>query len=392
MSYTFNKRKRESFGSTDGLSSQLPTSSQTINPHSHTPNTLYQFALAGLTEDDEDPTLRSLQFPHKALPEDLTQAAFESNVDGGEPDGDFPKRTKRGQREQHVQLDKLIEVTQYFLENGQIRNAAKTFSVVIQLRRDQRPPDLRYRNIWALGAEIIMRQGEQEHQRHAEGTPEENEDCEFRIPNRWGSTENIRTLKAYFEQLNQQYPYDHTAPRRTSAFDFNIAMIGCELYDAYSEYLELSSRATRMQDDDGSDGLSKADDSFDAPHSQEIDNERMRKKQAAQSMTLSKVKEIARYLDGLMKDPPYSQSHDYMRLRATIALFLRDLATPLHGNPSEEELAIQEQEITVAKDLLQRIDNERGELDDNFKSILLGADHTPTISDQLHSTLPIREL
>lgn len=399
MSHNFNKRKRRSFDSiTEPSSSQLPSSGQPINPHSHAPNTLYQFTLAGLAGDDEDPALYSPHFPHKALQEFGTNSKFEPiAADGFESDGDTHKRTRQGQSEQHAQLDKLIQATQYFLDAGEVKSAAKTFNVVIQLRRDNRLPDLRYRNIWALGAEIIMRQGEQERQRNYEGITMQTGDCEFRIPKRWGNTANIGKLKAYFEQLNQQHPYDHTAPQRTSAFDFNIAMVGCELYDAYIEYVSLLSTARREEGEDVTDehglGAARADEnSLETQHLQDITDETLGRGRNIHLLTRAKVTDIAKYLDGLMRDPPYSRSHDYMRLRAIVALFLRDIATPLHGSTSNEDSVILRQETIIAKEMLQRIVDENGKLDDNFKTFLIREDDNSTVSDQLHSTLPIREL
>lgn len=400
MSHSIGKRKRAPSLAGECSSPVPGDSGWTINPYSYTPNQLHQFALAGITQDEEDPTAAESQFPHKPL-KDLSNVAFsfsETDDDDALDDGSSSsKQTPRNPSAQKVHLDNLVRIIQQLLSQGRVSKAERAFGVALQLRPSGPPVDLRYSNLWALGAEIIMREGEEQHQDIRKSTPTADSTHQFRIPERWGSPANMNRLKEYFEQLIQQHPYDHRAPRSTSAVDFNLAMHNCEVYNTYAEqitsFAELDAEAD--QDDVAPDDFDGVDDAElrEERRLELLESRKSEKKDAIRRMALISLRAISQSLDGLMRDQPYVDSHDFLKLRATVSLYLADLVIPLQTVPPDQ-LAQSEtlrlEERATARSLLQTVLDRNGRLPAVSMAFLNKANESAAVSEHIHSNLPIR--
>ncbi|KAI0974577.1 hypothetical protein F4678DRAFT_381742 [Xylaria arbuscula] len=160
-------------------SSRLP--SETINPLSHSPATLRQLAAAGLTPGDELPSRVHKDFPHRPLPvrtlrrwEALASTLVDSDVGGSETDvtttASQPSRKKKkadgddvdGGGTRHSarirHLGTLTAVMHRCLRDGDMVRAKRAFGLLLR----SRDVDLRIDNLWAVGSEILMREGEEE--------------------------------------------------------------------------------------------------------------------------------------------------------------------------------------------------------------------------------------
>lgn len=340
----------------------------TINPFSYTPDQLFQFSVAGLSANDEDPTADVKDFPHRPLPRATSspppeidaasdESVVEQDLESGDDEEYVKKKTKpRKPHPQQVHLNILIHSTRQFLSQGEIEKAARAFALILQLRpRLQQPIDVRKYNLWAVGAEIIMREGE------TRGVQNQQEDEGFVMPRRWGSAASIKKLRAYFESLVQQYPYDYRYPDKVSAVDFHIAQFSCELYHAYVE---------------GTAALEKVDAGMD---DLVVEGNEYARKEEIQKLTVAVVEDLARRMDLVMREEPFLTRNDYLRLRATVSLYLADLV--------EDEA--RQMEMEAARDRLRMIVRNGGNLDAVTAKLLEGSEDEDAGS-HLYASLPIR--
>lgn len=299
--------------------SQLPPDA--INPRSHSPDTLRQFAVAGLAAEEEVPSASFPLFPHKPLPSSSssslgrrrgrTRAADDAaavDTDAGGADG-LP--TMMIVKRHSARLEHLGTVTAIMhrcLSEGDVARAKRAFGLLVRTRE----VDIGANHLWAVGAEILMRDGEtdaaatfpttrgeiKQQQRRLEdqlggndngggdGAMERDEvgkeedgdgegygNEERRSlqpppppPLRWGSAANFDAVRAYFENLIQQHPHDPHRPHLTSALDFWPVLYGIEIYNVDAEFRAALHRldvAMAANEDEGDEGEEeKFDDGF----------------------------------------------------------------------------------------------------------------------------------
>ncbi|KAK8128491.1 hypothetical protein PG984_009599 [Apiospora sp. TS-2023a] len=183
------------FGSQASFSS-LPANS--INPLSHSPDTLRQFAVAGLDPDEEVPSKVYPKFPHKGI--SSRNNAFSSKrggannnrkkggrmsalTSGSEADVDTDvsdNNNRRGRNDSRKDLDgeedddgfqmnysarmrhlsTLTAIMHRCLHEGDIPRAKRAFNLLIRTK----DVDIRVNGLWNIGVEILMREGEQQKQ------------------------------------------------------------------------------------------------------------------------------------------------------------------------------------------------------------------------------------
>ncbi|KAI1132279.1 hypothetical protein F5Y10DRAFT_218589 [Nemania abortiva] len=277
--------------------SRLP--SESINPLSHSPDTLRQLAVAGLSPEDELPSRLHPGFPHKPLPirssrrrrteRESRHSSVAPSSDGGGDSGvetdDSTVTSRRSRKLDTIDaknysarvrhLNTMAAIMHRCLRDGDIPRAKRAFGLLVRTR----DVDVRLDNMWAIGSEILMRDGEQESvprskrrsspshslssspsslssfdggsQEHpyALSNPDTDEDREeeeregqdgvkkrIQPPQRWGSATNLAQVKVYLETLIQQHPYDAHRPHLTSAVDFWPALFGIEVYNLDAEF------------------------------------------------------------------------------------------------------------------------------------------------------------
>ncbi|KAK8051129.1 hypothetical protein PG993_002514 [Apiospora rasikravindrae] len=194
------------FGGTQASSfSSLPADS--INPLSHSPDTLRQFAVAGLDPEEEAPSKVYPKFPHKGI---SSRNAFSAKrggnrkkgsgssrrmsalTSGSEADVDTDASDSRGGKEdQHVSskdqhgggeeeedgfqmnysarmrhLNTLTAIMHRCLHDGDIPRAKRAFNLLVRTK----DVDIRVNGLWNIGIEILMREGEQSQQQQTSNT------------------------------------------------------------------------------------------------------------------------------------------------------------------------------------------------------------------------------
>ncbi|ATY60764.1 Transcription initiation factor Rrn11 [Cordyceps militaris] len=413
------KRKRgSSFASDPSLP---PPSAQAINPHSYPPAKLVQFAVAGLSDADEDPSQEIKDFPHRGFSHKPADSALESDNEAGlGEDSDAESKQTRAPDARALHLAVLVRSMHQLLGQGNVYKAARAFGLALQLRPQSRPVDIRKDNLWALGAEVIMREGEEQrndlrrNQNRVERRKDELDQMIAgdgpRIPLRWGSAANMNKLRAYLETLIRQYPYDPKAPKKVSALHFNISLYSAEIYNIYAEHttglLGVDADADLDVDDSLVDESLVGDDaglrletlledeSFHVTQTRHQDAA-LHSKDKVRTRTLAAIKAVVTHMDNLMRDLPYTKNHEMLRLRAAASLFMADLVVPFDETANPELHDVKEQrrrDIEVARRALQTVLESGGTLDEASRDLVESddVDESLPMTSQIYSALPIR--
>lgn len=433
MSRRSGKRKRAiSTGvaiSRGALPSFLPYDS--INPFSRSPSERRQVSLAGLKDDEEDPTRGIKDFPHRGIDFVATREAEGGEVedadDGEEVDklrhelsASYGKHGKNNRRaspaDSDNQLDVLVRSLHQLLDDGKILRAARLFSIILQLRPGSKHMDIRQHNLWAIGAEIIMREGEENvSARHAPDISHEPAGQQIKpdgqqlytyikVPVGWGSPANVAKLTAYFDTLIQRYPYDHRFPRNISALDFQLAMFGCEIYGCHTEFMAHFVYTNYVS----SPGIERSStghllpfqefmgaDQADLAYANDNDLALPDRKEQAKLQAYVKMRDIAKRMDTMINELPYSKNNHFHQLRATAALFTADLLV-LVGQASTSRQAEREQERQVQKHIaessLHKIEDNGGQIDRALLHMLVDSSGSEpsTPLRPIYASLPIR--
>lgn len=400
-----------------------------INPFSRSPGQRRQLSVAGLSDTDEDPTREIKDFPHRGFDQGTAGSAQESELDdGGEgqqsdvDDGNTsarPSLERNGERRAAAvrrgdHLDVLLRSIHQFLDQGDVAKAARAYGVILQLRPGSRPIDVRQHNLWAIGAEILMREGEEPPSRqrqlqHGEAAHTASDESPpgytgIRMPARWGSPANINKVKAYFETLIQKHPYDHKFTRSVSALDFQLALLGCEIYNTYAEHTAALARADKdatpwdgqRPTDDVEQPVESVGDGVRGQGAHEHQARLNAHKDRLRTRALAAMRDITGRMDTLMQQLPYYKNNHFLRLRATASLYAADLLVPAWQPtlPQRYDAENRRQlERQAAIDALHRLVENGGELDRTAQAILDGqvekGDEPPSPSP-LYSSLPIR--
>ncbi|KAH6899056.1 hypothetical protein B0T10DRAFT_556342 [Thelonectria olida] len=370
--------------------SSLP-SSAVINPFSHPPGLVRQFAVAGLAHADENPAALIPDFPHRGL--DRGPGARSLNMEPGsevdeETEGDEDDKEKKKkqplkERGRGGHYEVLLQSVHRFIDIGDLDKASRAYGLLLQLRPGGKPVDIKRHNLWAIGAEILMREGE----RPAGDQEAAGENHDSRRSKRWGRAANMNKVKAYLDTLIQQHPYDYKHPRAVCAVDFWIALLGCDIYNTHTEHIMGLDRAAREE-------ALETFDTFDIDEDPETQAKQTRDELRLRA--LRTMRDVTKTMDELMQELPYSKNAHLLRLRAMAALYVADLVVPvvdISPLAMHEAQRARQTEQESAKDFLMKIINNGGELDPAAMAVMNPPDgdaHDSSIS--VYSSLPIRGL
>ncbi|ORY58247.1 uncharacterized protein BCR38DRAFT_321086, partial [Pseudomassariella vexata] len=371
--------------------------SYVINPRSHSPNTLRQFAVAGLSPEEDVPSKIYRHFPHQPLPDNYTTARdrrgrsrrdrMKSATSGSEADVDTDVDDGRWSRaEQQLvksyshrmkHLNTMTAIMHRCLYDGDIERAKRAFGMLVRTKE----VDIRLNNMWAVGSEILMRDGEEKrHQSkgkdvlHDDHDEQATEGASSKPPPRWGSAENVETVKRYLEILIQQHPHDPHRPRLTSAVDFWPALFSIEIYSIDAEFKRalhrLDEQLDSTQDAESDTPLSYAGSDDFEMQSLRRDERRKSTKWASKDEirqdTREAAQQIATRMDQIMENAPYDRHLEILRLRGMVSLFIGDLHLPtriVEKQGIEDKLQGLEYELDKARDFFRRILERKGRLE-----------------------------
>ncbi|KAI1767226.1 hypothetical protein GGR53DRAFT_482672 [Hypoxylon sp. FL1150] len=364
-------------------SSRLPSSS--INPRSYSPDTLHQLAVAGLEPEDDVPSATHRLFPHKPLPSGKSRRGRgrgrrTPDAEGGE-DGAAARRadaTAKQHSDRLRHLSTLTAVVHRCLAEGDIARAKRAFGLLVRTK----DVDIRLAGLWAVGSEILMRDGEADE-------PSQQQQQATDLPHRWGTAANTEKVRDYLETLIQQHPHDVHRPHLTSAMDFWPALFGIETYSLDAEYQNTLRRLRADEEEaEGSDNeMAYGDEDQD-----EAQYEKQQRKGAARAQrdelrldTRDAAERIAHRMDQTMESAAFGANRELLRLRGNLCLYIADLCVPSrlideYGDDGSEQLSPNQiedrlRERAESADEYSALSRRRGELEKArglFRKILDG--------------------
>lgn len=262
-----------------------------------------------------------------------------------------------------------------------LARAKRAFGLLVRTEIKGKFVDLRKNYMWAMGAELLMREGEDERV--------EANNPAGAGPRRWGSAANMPRVRAFYENLIQQHPYNRLFPRSVNALTFWPAMAGTELYNIHAEARlvteRLDAEAKEKQrkkdkkmhdgsDDDSSESEHHSDgDDSDNGHFSDNSNgsndstrRRRRQRNHPDRLTredirfssLEQLRDLSRRMDAVMAGPPYATSPEMLRLRGMVALYMGDLAIvtpPRTQSETQEGERVRAQERSRARARFARL-------------------------------------
>lgn len=391
-----HKRKRSASIVSRASSQLFPP--DIINPHSYSESTIKQLRVAGLTDNDFLPSTYIPQFPHRPIrPSHLPQSDLLLEDDNDDDDSQNGKdeegsddergastntnaspskaneksrRAKAMRDAQSHHLGFLTNVILRSLEEGDIARAKRAFGLVRRSEVRGKPVDLRRNGLWSLGAEVLMRDGEDDAQQQQQ-QPE--------VPRRrWGYAANMPQLRAYLEGLVRQYPYSRLHPESISDVDFYPVLFGCEFYNTWAEHrlaLErLEQDAEAWSDLDDMPVEAYADDYLENEYNNNKNNvtadareRRLRQAKAELGLRAQETMlDVANRMDALMENAPYKTNLEMLRLRGMVALYVGDLSMappPRTDDEEEEGNRIRDEERDRAGRLFRRMRDQGGRVD-----------------------------
>ncbi|ELR07521.1 hypothetical protein VC83_02096 [Pseudogymnoascus destructans] len=360
----------------------------TSNPLSLNADETRQYRAAGLELDKELPSKTYTGFPHMNLP---WEAGLTTDDEERQESKAELSAIERGSKPSHLKvrhLGVLTAILQRCLAEGDIPRASKAWALLLRAQVGGKGVDLRSTGYWSLGAELLIRRGEQ---LAANGRSHED-DIEETYPLdpqdsgvvSWGTAEGLERAKDYYARLILQHPYKRQYSTATSALDFWPAMLSCEIYGIQSKQQQSLHQLAMRQSDSNNGSASDHEDSLsdgDSDHSgdeslgatqEEVYFARRTKREsrAAQRHQLrswkkkeevrmharSAAEKVATRIDEIMTTPPFVDSHVLHRLRGYLALYIGDLCIL----SSWEQKADSESERASA--WVRRSEAERGEL------------------------------
>ncbi|OBT45430.1 hypothetical protein VE00_04599 [Pseudogymnoascus sp. WSF 3629] len=361
----------------------------TSNPLSLNADETRQYRAAGLELDKELPSKTYTGFPHRNLP---WEAGFATDDEDREASkAELSAAEERGSKPSHLKvrhLGVLTAILQRCLAEGDIPRASKAWALLLRAQVGGKGVDLRSTGYWSLGAELLIRRGEQ---LAASGTSRED-DIEETQPldpqdsgtAPWGTTEGLERAKDYYARLILQHPYKRQYSTATSALDFWPAMLSCEVYGIQSKQLQSLHQLAMRESDSNNEPASDHEDSLsdeDSDHSgdgslgatqEEVYFARRSKRESRatqrQQLRIWKKKEevrmhartaaekVAARMDEIMTTPPFVDSHILHRLRGYLALYIGDLSIL---SPWEHKV---DGESEKASAWVRRSEAERGEV------------------------------
>ncbi|KAJ5052321.1 uncharacterized protein L3040_002073 [Drepanopeziza brunnea f. sp. 'multigermtubi'] len=230
--------------------------------------------------------------------------------------------------------------------------------------------DVRSNGYWEIGAALLMRSLDKKKKYSYDDAESDAEDFAEQVKDegresRWGTKEGLEQASEYYHRMILEFPHRKFFRGHATAVDFWPAMVGCELYGIQYEYEDGLRRVEKQKaiddEEDGSGdesqesgdesqslesedgGEDPEDDSFTINQRRKERTPRKRaekrwaEREDVRKAALAASKAIAAKLDHLVDDQLYLTSHNILRLRGMLALYIGDLSVPAMPLPYDDE-------------------------------------------------------
>ncbi len=259
---------------------------------------------------------------HRAA-DDVAQGLAELSPPLGGPRGGTGRTSgstaKASLRRHHLSV--LTAVVHRCLLDGDYDRAGCAWALLLRSTINGKAPDLRGEGRWGIGAEVLLRQGEQS--RHdsdtSSETSEDDEDHGKGSSKRSITIEGFDRGKEYYERLILNWPYHPQSASRTNAL---------QLYPAFFALWIYATQQQQKMDAEREEGASEDDDDDTSARSG-------RSREEGRRRAIDEAEAIAARMDELMLSPPYADSIELWHLRGMVALWMADLFLPARPGGDE---------------------------------------------------------
>ncbi|KAM5468238.1 hypothetical protein MauCBS54593_004979 [Microsporum audouinii] len=252
------------------------------------------------------------------IEEDLSQLNPPLYLAGGNP------TKKNTLRLRHLSV--VTTILHRCLMEGDYVRAGRALGLILRDNFGGHPADVRSSGRWATGAEILLWNGSggSEPEDVTEGLGKMGKSSG------WFTRAGFERAREYYERLIIQYQYRKMAPNALSPLHFYPAMFGLWISVAQEES-RLARKNAELADSldvsvTGSGGcydpnLGMQDDL----EGQKLTTGNSELITAARTKELEDARQIAVQMDELLVSPPFSDSHELLRLRGMVSQWIGDL-------------------------------------------------------------------
>ncbi|KAL3488720.1 extracellular mutant protein 11-domain-containing protein [Aspergillus germanicus] len=308
----------------------------------------HQYRVAGLDFNEELPGGHFPHGPAKGKSRGVnTRRSTEKQPSSLSPHERISQSAAHEGNLRHQHLAVLTSILDRCLANGDYIRAGRAWGLIIREHFGGRPIDIRIGSRWGIGAEILLRQGQQKSieppetdreallsvllrqgQQKSTEPPESEREATERTdePNGlWFTREGFENAKLYYETLVIQHPYQKTMPNATSALDFYPAMFGLWIYVTHEESAHARRRIVKGDLKLTGEASDEEDDQSDPGHHYYRSARHQSMVAGIRANELVEAQKIAARIDEIIVSPPYSDSPELLELRSMVSLWIADL-------------------------------------------------------------------
>ncbi|KAL2831623.1 extracellular mutant protein 11-domain-containing protein [Aspergillus pseudoustus] len=279
----------------------------------------HQYRIAGLRFDEELP---GGHFPHGPVKEKSrgvnNRGSIVKQLSSLSPPIYTPQSAAHQGNIRLHHLAVLTSVLHRCLLDGDYIRAGRAWGLIIREQFGGHPIDVRAEDRWGIGAEILLRKGQQKSTEISESDRVDTGNTKLLFTRR-----GFEDAKQYYETLIIQHPYQKTVPNAISALHYYPVMFGLWIYVTQEE----STRARRILDQ-RSPKISGSDDEEDQSDTEDQHNQWARHQGIAAGIKaneLTEAQKIAARMDEILVSPPYSDSSELLELRSMVSMWIADL-------------------------------------------------------------------
>ncbi|KAJ5172670.1 hypothetical protein N7492_005263 [Penicillium capsulatum] len=360
VQYDRKRKKTEDWTDDTGLDTTDASGTESVPAGQSlvlTPNESHQYRVAGLPLDYELP---GGHFPHgpardeHATPQNLPSRLLRNLPSLSTPI--YPPQSAAQQGSLRLQhLSVLMAVLHRCLLQGDFIRAGRAWGLILREEFRGYPVDVRHDERWGIGAEILLRCGQQSVVPNgADRTP---------LP---FTKKGFAQAKEYYEKLILQHPFSRTVPHSVSSLHFYPAMFGLWVYVTQEES-NSAQRDLMLGDSESDDGLS--DDGSLADSDEWRESRRHKLTARLRVHEMEQAQQIATRMDSLLGSPPYSDSAELLELRGMVSLWIGDLLVsslatpPVNDNGFDPDAMTDDLPGTFEERRAQRLATEQRQLE-----------------------------
>ncbi|OJD22224.1 hypothetical protein ACJ73_06431 [Blastomyces percursus] len=299
-----------------------------------TPNEAHQYRVAGQPFHKELP---GRSFPHSGLGRrkttKISRKQIEKELSQLSPPIFIPRAGGHNSSLRLQHLGVTTTILHRCLLEGDYARAGRAWGLILRDEFGGHGMDVRSGGRWGIGAEILLWSDHNAIPHSSTSTGIGDAGIPHSHPRRHLFTRRgFERAKSYYERLILQFPYRKTAPGALGPLDFYPAMFGLWISLVHEE--SQSARDAAMMDMPDMAEMYDLDPTHDdnmsisshMPHRRHSSiNQKNDIIAEARRKELAEAQQIAAQMDELLISPPFSDSHELLRLRGMLSLWIADL-------------------------------------------------------------------